>query len=32
MNVNKELWTKILHVVITVLTAFVTTYEVSSCM
>jgi hypothetical protein len=29
---TKELWQKILHVVITVLTAIATTFDVTSCM
>jgi len=29
---NKEFWQKILHVVITVLTAIATTFGVTSCM
>ncbi|MBR5204521.1 MAG: smalltalk protein [Bacteroidaceae bacterium] len=29
---NKELWSKILNIVITVLTAIATTFGVSSCM
>ena len=29
---NKNIWSKILHIVITVLTAIATTFGVSSCM
>jgi hypothetical protein len=29
---KKELWSKILHVIITVLTAIATTFGVTSCM
>ena len=29
---NKNFWSKILHIVITVLTAIATTFGVSSCM
>ena len=32
MNTNKKLWGKILNIVITVLTAIVTTFGVTSCI
>ncbi len=32
MNTNKNLWGKILNIVITVLTAIATTFGVTSCM
>ncbi|MBQ8602726.1 MAG: smalltalk protein [Bacteroides sp.] len=31
-NKNKSMWGKILHVVITILTAIATTFGVTSCM
>ena len=31
-NNNKSMWSKILHVVITILTAIATTFGVTSCM
>lgn len=31
-NENKQIWGKILHVIITVLTAIATTFGVTSCM
>jgi hypothetical protein len=32
MNTNKNIWGKILNIIITVLTAIATTFGVSSCM
>ena len=31
-NNNKNMWSKILHVIITILTAIATTFGVTSCM
>ena len=31
-NENKQIWSKILHVIITILTAIATTFGVTSCM